>query len=183
MNEPKPVSPPSPWLLENLDLIRAASALGPVVDLACGRGRHALHLAKHNITAIGLDRNREHLDVLTAEAERADLRVSGIRFDLEAEHETPLKACSCGALLVFRFLYRPLARAITEALRPGGILVYETFAEAHRATGRGPKRAEFYLAPGELPRLFPNLEVISFEEGPNGGEQPEITARLVARKA
>ena len=48
-----------------------------------------------------------------------------------------------------------LMPAIEACLKPGGLLVYETFHIAHRASGRGPRRDAFYLESGELPGLFP----------------------------
>lgn len=179
---PPSPSPPSPWLCAHEDRVREACALGAVVDLACGRGRHALYLARLGIASIGLDRNPDHLRELARCAEREGLAVRPVRCDLETGLGVPLADESCGALLVFRFLYRPLAPAIETLLHPGGILVYETFAQAHRETGRGPRREAFYLAPDELPGLFPQLEVLEYEEGPDGREPPDITARLVARK-
>ena len=98
----------------------------------------------------------------------------------------PVAAGSCGAILVFRFLFRPLAQAIENALTPGGILLYETFSLAHRETGRGPRRREFYLEADELVSLFPNLEVLAYVDGPSDGladgDPSDITARLLARK-
>jgi hypothetical protein len=85
-------------------------------------------------------------------------------------------------ILVFRFLFRGLAPALAEALAPGGLLLYETFTAAQRALGRGPRRADFLLEPGELPRLFPMLDVIEHWEGQTEGPEPECLARLTARR-
>ena len=175
-------SPPSAWLIDNLAAIRAAARLGPVLDLACGRGRNALALAEHGIETIGMDRNRDHLRELGVAARSRGHIIPTVRCDLETANGIPLRPASCGVILVFRFLYRPLAPAIEESLQPGGILVYETFAEAHRATGRGPRSEAFYLEPDELPGLFPGLEVLAYEDGPVPGTAPDITARLLARK-
>ena len=90
---------------------------------------------------------------------------------------------SCGAILVFRFLFRPLATAIVEALAPGGLLLYETFTVAQRALGTGPRRADFLLEPGELAALFSGLEPIEYAEGRSDGDPPECLARLAARRA
>jgi len=175
-------SPPSAWLIAHLDAIRDAARLGPVLDLACGRGRNSLALAELGVASIGMDRNRDHLRELGVAAGRRGQVIPTVRCDLEDERGVPIRPASCGAILVFRFLHRPLARAIEEALQPGGILLYETFAEAHRATGRGPRSAAFYLAPDELPGLFPGLEIVAYEDGPVPGPGLEITARLLARK-
>jgi tellurite methyltransferase len=173
---------PSQLVLDNLDRLREASLLGPVVDLACGRGRHALALARNGIPCLGVDRNADHLTQLRLLAEREQLPLRTLRADLETDEGMPFLPSSCGAILIFRFLYRPLLRKLPPALRPGGLLLYETFAAAHRETGRGPRNPAFYLDHDELPRYFPDLEILDYAEGPDAGDPPDITARLVARK-
>lgn len=182
MGSNRPLAAVSRFLADHEAQVHEAAALGPVVDLACGRGRHALHLARNGTPTVGLDRNPDHLRELAVQAARERLPVAPVRCDLETGRGTPLAPGSCGAILVFRFLYRPLAPALVEALRPGGLLLYETFAMAHRETGRGPRREAFYLEPGELGALFPALEVLALEEGPDGDTPPDITQRLCARK-
>jgi hypothetical protein len=141
-----------------------------------------MFLANAGIPVVGIDRNRDHLRELATSARSLAKLVTPVRCDLETGRGIPVRPESCGAILVFRFLFRPLAEAITEALMPGGLLLYETFAMAHRETGRGPRRKEFYLEPDELPGLFPELDVISHREGPDAGTPPDITAQLLARK-
>ena len=68
------------------------------------------------------------------------------------------------------------------ALAPGGLLVYETFTRAQRELGYGPSRDDFLLAPGELPGLFPELEVVEYDEGLIEAPRPRHTARLLARR-
>lgn len=182
MSSNAPLAAPATWVSEHLDTLRDASSLGPVVDLASGRGRNALFVAGTGTPVIAVDRNADHLRELQVAATRAGSPVTPVRCDLETEHEIPIVPGSCGAILVFRFLFRPLAGAIERALAPGGLLLYETFSMQHRETGRGPRREAFYLASGELPSLFPNLDVIAHVEGPDGGSPPDITARLAARK-
>ena len=94
-----------------------------------------------------------------------------------------MKPGSCGAILVFRFLFRPLAPAISAALAPGGLLLYETFTVAQRALGSGPRRAEFLLEPGELRALFSDLEPLEHWEGRSDGPPPEPAWRGSSRGA
>jgi hypothetical protein len=67
-------------------------------------------------------------------------------------------------------------------LRPGGVLVYETFTIHQRKLGTGPRNPAFLLEPGELPRLFPQLAVVHLWEGITRGPAPNATARLLARR-
>lgn len=167
-------------LLRHLAPLRVASELGPIVDLACGRGRNALALSREGIDCLGLDRNRSSLRELAAAARPG--RVEAVCCDLESGHGIPVRPGSCGAILVFRFLFRPLAAAIQDALAPGGLLLYETFTREQPAHGWGPSRPAFLLEAGELPRLFPGLEIVQHDEAPVTVPRPEASARLVARR-
>lgn len=173
---------PSPFLLAHLDALAAAARRGPVVDLACGEGRHALALAARGIAVIGVDRDGAGLRGLQARARAECLPIRGLWADLEASPSLPFGPARCGALLVFRYLHRPLCAALAASLRAGGLLLYETFTTAQRELGYGPRNPAFLLEPGELPRLFPQLEVLETWEGLTPGERPAALARLLARR-
>ena len=119
-----------------------------------------------------------------ADALRAlrEARVHGVEADLEGGHGIPLRSGSCDAVLVFRFLFRPLAGEIVRVLAPGGLLVYETFTIHQRELGYGPGNPAFLLEPGELRELFAGLAVDHYEEGVFEQPRPMATARLVARR-
>jgi hypothetical protein len=86
-------------------------------------------------------------------------------------------------VLVFRYLWRPLAPALAALLAPGGLLVYETFTLAQEKLPHGPRNPAFLLRPGELRELFPGLRVRLFEEGLFGaGPERQALARLVAER-
>lgn len=173
---------PSRFFDAHLDPIADAGRLGPVLDLACGRGRHALAAAALGVPVVAMDRNAGFLAELRSSAAETGLRIDAVRADLETPHGIPLRAGTCGAILVFRFLFRPLAPAICEALRPGGLLLYETFTRAHAEQGSRPSNPHFLLAPGELPELFSALEIVESWEGVSSGPKPEAVARLAARR-
>jgi len=173
---------PSPLLAAELPRLRETASLGPALDLACGRGRHALALAAAGLPAIGIDRDRAALRALRAAAAGLRTPVAGVRADLETRFGIPVRAGTCGAILVFRFLYRPLAAAIEAALAPGGLLLYETFVRDPMSRGHGPRNPAFVLEPGELAGLFPGLEVLASWEGLTPAARPEALARLTARR-
>jgi len=177
-----PLSAPSPLLLDHTREIEAASHLGPVLDLACGRGRHALELARRGIACVAADRNAGFLHELRERAAALGEAVPALRADLEREGNFPFREDSCGAILVFRFLFRPSAPAIESCLAPGGLLLYETFTVDQLTFDYGPRTRAFLLESHELPALFPGLEVLDYWEGITGGERPEALARLLARK-
>lgn len=173
---------PSPFVLAQEAALRGAARHGPVLDLACGRGRHARLLAGWGLRVVALDRDREALAGLAAAARAEGLALSPLRADAEAACGLPLRPTSFGAVLVTRFLHRPLAPILAVLLRPGGLLVYETFTIHQRDLGHGPKNPAFLLEPGELPRLFPELEIAFSLEGLREGPFPEWVASLAARR-
>ncbi len=173
---------PSSFFLDHREALKAAGALGPVLDLACGDGRHTLASAALGLAVLAIDRNPASLMALERRAQTEQLRVCCVRSNLETDYGFPIKPGTCGAILVFRFLFRPLAPAIVAALRPGGLLLYETFTLHQRQLASGPKNPAFLLAEGELPGLFPELEVLAFEEVLTEGTHPQALARLCARR-
>lgn len=176
------MAPPSSFFVEQTARLSSAAKRGPVVDLACGRGRHCIAAAEGGAHAIGVDRNPALLAELRAAARERGLRVDAVRADLENLSELPLKPECCAAILVFRFLFRPLAPRIEEALLPGGLLLFETFTVHQAEFATGPRNPAFLLAEGELPKLFPGLEVLAFWEGVTDDPTPAAVARLAARK-
>ena len=156
-----------------------AARLGPVLDLACGYGRHSLAAARLGLPVLAMDRNQEALRALQRIAPPL---VQCVRTDLEGRAVIPVAPASCGAILVFRFLFRPLVRSICEALAPGGLLLYETFTIRQRDLGKKPTNTAFLLQEGELPEMFGALRILSYWEGLTEGPRPEAMARLVARR-
>lgn len=170
---------PSEFFRAGEGWLREAGALGPVVDLACGRGRHALAAARLGLSVLALDRDESALRALQR---RAPPRLTCVRTDLEAGYGIPVAPHSCGAVLVFRFLFRPLASGIMELLKPGGLLLYETFTIRQREFSQGPRNPAFLLATGELTQLFADLEPLHYEEVVTEGPRPAALARLAARR-
>ena len=168
---------PSAWLLESADLLPAG---GRALDVACGRGRHALLLAATGFETTAIDRDRDALAALETTARGLGLSVRTWATDLEAnDPDLPdLGAAAFELVVVFRYLHRPLFPALRRALTPGGMLVYETFTRAQAACGH-PRNPAFLLEEGELARLVAPLDVLRFEEGEREGA---FVARVVARR-
>jgi SAM-dependent methyltransferase len=177
----QPLAPPSPFFLAWAERLREAARAGPVVDLACGRGRHALAAAALGARVWAVDRDAACLAELRERARSLRLRVHCLRADLENGHGIPIAPGTCAATLVFRFLFRPLAPEIAGLLRPGGLLLYETFTRAQLGLPGGPRNPAFLLEPGELRALFSGLEPLASWEGVRDGSQ--ALAQLAARRA
>jgi len=88
-------------------------------------------------------------------------------------------------IVVCFYLHRPLFPWLVEALRPEGVLLYETFTIDNYVRYRHPRRWEFCLARNELLRLTSSLRVLSYDEGEHDGGPgmgSVCTAQLVAQK-
>ena len=175
-------SPPSEFFNDQIPRIRAASRLGVVADLACGRGRHTLATAAAGIPSIGIDRNRTFLTELREAAAQRELAVDTIRANLENPAEIPLRSQCCGAVLVFRYLHRPLIPAIERILAPGGLLIYETFTIHQRTLETGPSNPDYLLEPNELPTLFNNMKILNSSEDRSNETRTTHLARLIAQR-
>ncbi|HYM22014.1 MAG TPA: class I SAM-dependent methyltransferase, partial [Vicinamibacterales bacterium] len=89
----------------------------------------------------------------------------------------PLPASFFDLTVVVRYLQRDLFPALAAALRPGGILIYETFTTEQLALGTGPRSPDHLLRLGELRNAFGTLSVEFYEEVAG----PDALARLIAR--
>jgi tellurite methyltransferase len=176
------VDPVSAFFREEEPALVAAGANGRLLDLACGRGRHALAALALGLDVVAVDRQAEALAELTRAAGGLPGRLETLAIDLETEAPPRLPQAPFAAILVFRYLHRPLAPVIEGWLAPGGLLLYETFTTEQRSLGWGPTRDAFLLEPGELPRLFPGLVIERHEEGLTREASPAQTARLRARR-
>jgi tellurite methyltransferase len=167
-----------PAALLRAELARLRAAGAPALDLACGRGRNALALAREGLATIALDRERARLAALAAAARANALPVFPLLAELEAGGGIPLASASCGAVLVFRYLHRPLAPEIVRVLRPGGLLLYETFTVDQAGHGK-PTHPDFLLQHGELRERLAALTILRERDGIFEGR---YVAGVVARK-
>ena len=167
--------PVSSWLLSNIDLIPRA---GRALDVACGRGRHALFLAERGWAVRAVDRDALSIDVLRSEAARHGLTVQADVVDLEAG-EVDLGREAYDLIVVVHYLHRPLFPALLGALAPGGYLVYETFTVDQARRGR-PSNPDFLLRHGELRERLAPLAILRERDGPFEGRD---VASVMARKA
>lgn len=163
---------PSEWV------IRWAHLLVPdctVLDLACGRGRHALFLAARGHRVLGVDRDPQSLAAITPSD-----RIETLQTDLETE-DWPLRGRRFGAIVVTNYLHRPLFPALLDALDDGGVLLYETFAKGNERFGR-PSNPAYLLAPGELlDVVHGRLHVVAYEDRFIAQPKPAQVQRICAR--
>ena len=167
---------PSPLLTAWADRLPRGRAL----DVACGRGRNAIHLAAHGYAVDAMDISGVALAGARERAEAAGVAVNWIETDLD---RPDIARDAYDVIVVARFLYRPLIPRLVDALRPGGHVVYDHHYITPGVVD-GPKSRRFRARPNELLERFRALRVLSYEEGivtdPDGSRM--ALARLVACK-
>ena len=171
---------PAGLLLDHLDMLMALDRSLPVLDLACGKGRNGLLLAREGMHVVFADRSPEILEIVQQELAEGDLPGKIWQVDLEQHEDRVFSGKHYSAILGFCYLHRPLFPGLKEALMPGGLVIYETFTDEQQRFGR-PDNPDFLLRPGELKTLFENWEIVHYFEGTL--ENPDrAIAQIIARK-
>jgi len=163
---------PSAWVVRFAHLVVPG---GCVLDLACGRGRHARYLAARGCRVIAAD-----IDV-SALAGRSEAGITPVQRDLE-DGSWPWEPGSLDAIVAVNYLHRPHFPHIAASLRAGGVLIYETFGAGNGRFGP-PRNPDFLLQPGELLQAFPELQVIAYEHGIGHEPRLAVRQRLCALRA
>jgi SAM-dependent methyltransferase len=167
------IGAPSPWVCRFAPLIPAGAR---VLDLACGSGRHARYLARLGFDVEAVDRDRQALAGLAG--------VAGVKAriaDLEGA-PWPYEGDQFGAVVVCNYLHRPLLPQLVDAIGPGGVIVYETFAAGNERYGR-PHNPDFLLRQGELLEVVRGLfRVIAYEDLYVDAPKPACVQRICAIK-
>ena len=171
MAAPDASEPASLWVQRFAALIPP----GPILDLACGKGRHSRFFLKAGraVTAVDIDL-----------ADVADLLLhpmfEAIPADLENGAPWPLGERRFAGVVVTNYLHRPLFPSLLAAVASGGLLLYETFAAGNERFGR-PRNPEFLLRPGELLDLTRGrFRVLAYEDMEQSEPYPACFQRIVA---
>jgi len=167
-------------LLDHLQLLTSLDHTEPVLDLACGTGRNGLALAAEGVPVVFADKSADALTAVETRLLALNLPGSTWQVDLEQAGVNPLSGRGFSAILVFRYLHRPLLPMLKDAVLPGGLMVYETFTTDNRRFGR-PNNPDFLLRPQELKEIFQDWEIIHSFEGTLQNPDRAV-AQLVARK-
>jgi tellurite methyltransferase len=169
---------------------------GPALDIACGTGRHTLFLASRGQNVTAVDYSNVALDILQARAQGIsapaqrceDWEAAGtskrvgielVQADLE---QTQLPEQRYDLILCVNYLQRSLFPQMARALRPGGILLFETFTRAQMELPGGPRNPAFLLEAGELRQAFPALSVLFYRELRAGQGLASLLAKKLDKK-
>ncbi len=174
------ITDPSPWIVRFAPLIKAG---GTTLDLACGGGRNTRYLLELGHKVVALDRST---DALADLANNPGCEVLGADLELEEsvfDNPGVLAGRTFDGVIVVNYLYRALFANLFDALAPGGVLIYETFARGNERFIR-PRNPDHLLKSGELLALAEGrLQVVAYEHGIiEKGPIPGVIQRLCAVK-
>jgi len=166
---------PSPWVVRFAPLVRQG---GAVMDVACGGGRHSHLFATRGHPVLAMDRDISQL------GEVGDMDgVTGVEADLEYIEPFQVAGQNFSGAVVTNYRSENLVHVLAGALLPGGVLIYETFAQGNGRFG-SPRSPDFLLKPDELLHqcLAAGLTVIAYEFGDVDLPKPATRQRICAIK-
>lgn len=171
---------PSRWLVEIEAHLKPPHTEARALDLACGPGRNAVWLAERGWAVDAWDLSDVALSILVCEREERAAHGFPLPIDVRDVDldNAAIPPDSYDLVLTMLFLDRRLWPGMAVALRPDGLLAFETFVDlpGGRTSEVSP---DHLLRPGELRAAFEalGLETVLYDEdGPRG------TARLLARR-
>lgn len=151
-------SPAPAWVLQkHADYLPLT---GHALDLACGLGGNALFMARCGLKVEAWDISDVALTHLNNIAAVNQLPIQPVLTDLE---QMILPHERFDVIVVSRYLNRTLLPQLEQALKPNGVLYYQTFLAP--VQDNAPQNPDFYLKSGELPKSFSNLTVELYGEG------------------
>lgn len=133
---------------------------GTALELACGRGGSALFLARRGLEVQAWDISSAAIKGLDLQAETEGLEIETRVRDV---HETPPPLNTFDVVCVSYYLERSIAIPIIQALKPQGLLFYQTFIH-EKVTDLGPSNPLYRLESNELLELFAPLHVLVYQE-------------------
>ena len=133
---------------------------GSALDLASGMGGNALLLAKQGLATTAWDLSPVGIKKLGSLAQQQSLVIDAKTRDIIAN---PPTENSFDVIVVSYFLERQLFPTLLAALKPSGLLFYETFVR-DKPQGVGPFNPDYLLEQNELLRLCDGLLIRAYRE-------------------
>ena len=133
---------------------------GVALDLACGQGGNALLLAEAGLDVQAWDVSPVAIEQLQNLAHSKGLKVNAQVRDV-TKHPPAIN--SVDVVVVSFFLERALCPALFAAIKPGGLLFYQTYCQ-QKVSQQGPTNPDYLLEDNELLQLFPQMKVRVYRE-------------------
>jgi 2-polyprenyl-3-methyl-5-hydroxy-6-metoxy-1,4-benzoquinol methylase len=133
---------------------------GVALDIACGLGANACFLAERGLVTTAWDISEVAIAKLQQTALSEDLSIKSEAHEIT---QNSFNESSFDIIIISRFLDRSLSKEIISALKPGGLLFYQTF-NREKIDATGPKNPDFLLAKNELLVMFAPLKLVFYQE-------------------
>jgi len=154
---------------------------GQALDLACGLGANSVLLATKGLTVTSWDISPVAIQNLQRQTEKTVFQIDAQVRDVISQ---PPAENSVDVLVVTHFLVRDMAEQLMRALKPGGLVFYQTFCR-DKVSEQGPKNPDYLLNDNELLAMFAGLKLRVYREESLLGSHSEgwrNQAMLVAEK-
>ncbi len=141
---------------------RASRVDAIALDLACGQGRHVAALCEAGYRVVAMDISMTalgHARASLPSARRA--HTLAVQADIDF---WPFAAAVFDLIVEVDFLERRIFPGLRDSLRPGGLLLIDTFLDQGTRNAEGPSRSEYLLAESELPHAFADFELLRYDE-------------------
>ena len=162
---------PIPFLKDNISLLPKNKAL----DLAMGEGRNGVYLATQGFDVLGLDISPIGLNKAQQLAKHFNTTIQTRVVDLE---NYQLEKNSYDVIICTYYLQRDLFNQIKASLKPGGMVLIETFNSDYLKYSRFPKK--YLLKHNELLEIFKDFKVIRYQMYDDG---KEAFSSIIAQKS
>ncbi len=175
----RPVQPSASLVLQQNKHLLPKS--GVALDIACGQGGNAILLAESGLVVEAWDLSPVAIKQVDTIAKQKDLTISAKAIDVMAHLP---ESRTFDVITVSYFLERTICPAIIAALKPGGVLFYQTYCQ-QKVVEQGPTNPDYLLAENELLTLFSGLNVRVYREEALLGQHDQgwrNQAMLVAQK-
>jgi SAM-dependent methyltransferase len=130
---------------------------GRALDIAAGTGRNATYLAGKGFLVDALDISEVGLRKTVGRFEN----LRPVCVDLDTYD---IARDTYDLIIDINYLQRRLFPQIIEGLKPGGVLIFETFVIGHPSGGQRPHCRDYLLRPNELLRAFLPLHIYYYRE-------------------
>ena len=161
---------PIQFLKKNIHLLPKGKAL----DLAMGEGRNGVYLATHGFDVLGLDISPLGLNKAHKLAKHHNVNIKTQVVDLE-NHQ--LQKNAFDLILCTYYMQRDLFDQAKEALKPGGMILIETYNIDYLRYASFSKK---YLSKhNELLKIFKDFKVVRYQAFDDG---KEAYSSIIAQK-
>ena len=133
---------------------------GSALDLACGYGSNAICLAMNGLKVSAWDISKIALEKLSLRSKEFDFIIN---CEIRDVLQQPPEPDAFDIIVISKFLDRKLIKHIRHAIKPNGLIFYQTFIK-DRIIKSGPENPNYQLNENELLDFFEDWKLIFYKE-------------------